>query len=106
MCSWWIFIFCGDFVEVLLKISVLSIVGMNFVILNRKMAVPYLRRLVAGFPPQRPGFAPGSVRVGFVVEWHWDSFFFQSPSVFLCQYYSTAVPHSFMYHFGDGQWAF
>jgi len=31
-------------------------------------AVPWLRRLVAGLSPRRPGFAPGSVHVGFVVD--------------------------------------
>jgi hypothetical protein len=31
-------------------------------------AVPWLRRLVTGLPPQRPGFDPGSVHVGFVVD--------------------------------------
>jgi hypothetical protein len=31
-------------------------------------AVPWLRRLAAGFPPRRPEFNPGSARVGFVVE--------------------------------------
>jgi hypothetical protein len=31
-------------------------------------AVPWLRRLVAGIPPRRPGFDPGSVHVGFVVD--------------------------------------
>jgi hypothetical protein len=30
--------------------------------------VPYLRRLVAGFPPRRPGFDPRSGLVGFVVD--------------------------------------
>jgi hypothetical protein len=30
--------------------------------------VPYLRRLVAGFPPQRPEFDPWSSHVGFVVS--------------------------------------
>jgi hypothetical protein len=30
-------------------------------------AVPWLRRLVAGLPPRRFGFDPGSVCVGFVV---------------------------------------
>jgi hypothetical protein len=33
-----------------------------------KMAVPCLRRLVAGLSPRRPGFDPGSVHVGFVVD--------------------------------------
>jgi hypothetical protein len=33
-----------------------------------EMAVPWLRRLVAGLPPRRPGFDPGSVHVGFVVD--------------------------------------
>jgi hypothetical protein len=31
-------------------------------------AVPYLRRLVSGFPPRRPGFEPRSGHVGFVVD--------------------------------------
>jgi hypothetical protein len=31
-------------------------------------AMPYLRRLVAGFPPRRPGFEPRSGHVGFVVD--------------------------------------
>jgi hypothetical protein len=31
-------------------------------------AVPWLRRLVAGLPPRRPGFDAGSVHVGFVVD--------------------------------------
>jgi hypothetical protein len=32
------------------------------------MAVPQLKRLVAGFPPQRPGFAPGQVMWDFVMH--------------------------------------
>jgi hypothetical protein len=59
-----------------------------------RRAVPWLRRLVAGLPPRRPGFDPGSVHVGFVVDkvalgqvfsqvlrfsllisFHWDRFF-------------------------------
>ena len=31
-------------------------------------AVPWLRRSVAGLSPRRPGFDPGSVHVGFVVD--------------------------------------
>ena len=31
-------------------------------------AVPWLRRLVAGLSPRRPGFDLGSVDVGFVVD--------------------------------------
>jgi hypothetical protein len=30
--------------------------------------VPWLKRLVAGLSPRRPGFAPGSIHVGFVVD--------------------------------------
>jgi hypothetical protein len=30
--------------------------------------VPWVRWLVAGLSPRRPGFAPGSVHVGFVVD--------------------------------------
>jgi hypothetical protein len=32
------------------------------------MAVPWLKRLVPGLSPQRPGIAPGSIHVGFVLE--------------------------------------
>jgi hypothetical protein len=40
--------------------------------------VPQLRRLVAGFPPRRPGFEHRSGYVGFVVDRvHWSRF---SPS--------------------------
>jgi hypothetical protein len=35
---------------------------------SRTLAVPWLRRLAAGLPPRRPGFDPGSVHVGFVVD--------------------------------------
>jgi hypothetical protein len=33
-----------------------------------RQAVPWLRRLVAGLSPRRPGFAPGLVYVGFAVD--------------------------------------
>jgi hypothetical protein len=32
------------------------------------VVVTPLRRLVAGLSPQRPGFAPRSIRVGFMVD--------------------------------------
>jgi hypothetical protein len=35
---------------------------------TRTMAVPYFERLVAGFPPWRPGFELRSRHVGFVVD--------------------------------------
>jgi hypothetical protein len=41
---------------------------------NRRQAVPWLRRLVAGLSSQRPGFAPQSE---FYLSWvnrHWDTF--------------------------------
>jgi hypothetical protein len=58
-------------------------------------AVPWLGRLVTIFPPRRPGFEPGSVHVGFVVDkvalWQ---VFPPSSSVFFCQYHhSTRVPY-------------
>jgi hypothetical protein len=37
-------------------------------LLNTELAVPYFRHLVAGFPPRRLGFEPGSGHVGFVVD--------------------------------------
>jgi hypothetical protein len=44
-------------------------------------AVPRLRRLIAGLTPRRPGFDPGSVHVGFVVD-----------KVALGQDFSTSAP--------------
>jgi hypothetical protein len=35
---------------------------------NVNQAVPWLRRLVVGLQPRRPGFDPGSVHVGFVMD--------------------------------------
>jgi hypothetical protein len=59
------------------------------------MAVPWLRRLVAGLSPGRPGFDPGLVHVGFLVD---EVALGQVPppprstSVFPCQFHSTGVP--------------
>jgi hypothetical protein len=33
-----------------------------------QVAVKWLRRLVAGLSPRSPGFAPGSIHVGFVMD--------------------------------------
>jgi hypothetical protein len=40
------------------------------------MTAPYLRWLIAGFPPRRPGFKPRSGHVGFCdgQKWCWDRF--------------------------------
>jgi hypothetical protein len=35
---------------------------------NGRAMAPWLRRLAAGLPSRRPGFDPGSVHVGFVVD--------------------------------------
>jgi hypothetical protein len=35
---------------------------------EKRRAAPHFKRLVAGFPPRRPGFKPGSSHVGFVVD--------------------------------------
>jgi hypothetical protein len=42
--------------------------GSSVLLTNCPWAVPCLRRLAAGLPPRRPGFDPGSVHVGFVVD--------------------------------------
>jgi hypothetical protein len=56
-------------------------------------AVPWLRRLAAGLPPRRPGFDPGSVHVGFVVDKvALGQVFSLSSSVFPCQFHSTGAP--------------
>jgi hypothetical protein len=50
--------------------------------------VPWLRRLTAGLPPRRPGFDPGSVYVGFVVDKvALGRVFPPSTSVFPCQFH-------------------
>jgi hypothetical protein len=40
----------------------------KLLIVKRQQAAPQLKRLVAGFPPRRPGFKTGSSHVGFVVD--------------------------------------
>jgi hypothetical protein len=45
--------------------SLSSMYSLHSVLLE---AVPWLKRLVAGLSPRRPGFAPGSIHVGFVVD--------------------------------------
>jgi hypothetical protein len=48
--------------------------------------------LAAGLPPQRPGFVPGSVHVGFVVDRvALGQVLPPSPSVFSCQFHSTGA---------------
>jgi hypothetical protein len=57
------------------------------------LAVPYLKRLVAGFPPRRPGFS--SVQVLWDLwwtKWHWGRFFFPSTSISPANHHSTKFP--------------
>jgi hypothetical protein len=54
---------------------------------RKERAVPWLRSLVAGLSPRRPGFVPGSIHVGFVVDW--DRFFSEFFSFPLSIYHST-----------------
>jgi hypothetical protein len=64
-----------DYVQILKMAAELTL--SNIVHVNRvetrgnymyHLAVPWLRSLVAGLSPRRPGFAPGSIHVGFVVD--------------------------------------
>jgi hypothetical protein len=50
-----------------LPVTGIALLYLPFLLLRRK-AVPYLRRLVPGFPPRRPGFEPRLDHVGFVVD--------------------------------------
>jgi hypothetical protein len=55
--------------------------------------VPWLRRLAAGLPPRRPGFNPGSVHVGFMVDKvALGQVFLRVLRVFPCQFHSTGAP--------------
>jgi hypothetical protein len=57
------------------------------------LAVPWLRRLVAGLPLRSPGFDPGSVHVGFVLNnVVLGQVFSPSTSAFPCQIHSTGAP--------------
>jgi hypothetical protein len=57
------------------------------------LAVPWLRRLVAGLSQCRPGFDSGSVYVGFVVDKvALGQVFPPSTWVFPCQFHSTDAP--------------
>jgi hypothetical protein len=69
----------GSIVEGILfavKSNSCMINGLNFSEVNtvlsssnkEECAVPWLMRLVSGLPPQKLGFDPGSVHVGFVVD--------------------------------------
>jgi hypothetical protein len=55
-------------------------------------AVPWLRRLVGGLSPWRPGFTPGSIHVGFVVDKvALAQVFLRVLRFFPCQYHSTVT---------------
>jgi hypothetical protein len=54
--------------------------------------VPWLRRLVAGFSPWRPGFDPWSVHVGFVVDKVALGQVFLRVAGFPCQFHSSGAP--------------
>jgi hypothetical protein len=56
------------------------------------VAVPWFRRLVTGLLPWRPGFDPGSVYVGFVVDKVALGQVFPEYFVFPCQFHSTGAP--------------
>jgi hypothetical protein len=67
---------------------------------RKEQVVPWLKSLVAGLSPQRPGFAPGSIHVGFVVEkWHWDRFSSEFFSFPLSISFHRRSPNS--YHLGN-----
>jgi hypothetical protein len=67
------------------------------------MAVLWLRRLVASLPPWRPGFAQGSVDVGFVV----DKVALGQVSLQALHFYPVNIIPSglsiLIYHLGDEQ---
>jgi hypothetical protein len=64
----------------------------HFAVYKDILAVPWLRRLVAGLSPRRPGFDPGSVHVGFVVDKVALGQVFPRVLRFSCQFHSTGAP--------------
>jgi hypothetical protein len=76
------------------EITILDSVYKIFYKLLSEKAVPRLKRLVAGLSPRRPGFAPGSIHVGFVVDKVALGRFSPSISVSPAKYHSTIAPYS------------
>jgi hypothetical protein len=58
-----------------------------------EIAVPWLRRLLAGLSPRRPGFTPKSVHVRSMVD---KVALGLSSSVFPCQHNSSGTPYSYI----------
>jgi hypothetical protein len=56
-------------------------------------AVPHFRRLVAGFPPLRPGFEPRSGHVGFVVDKVALEQVFSEYKYYVFGYYPSSCPY-------------
>jgi hypothetical protein len=84
----------GNFVTSWQKIGVSKCIQLHRVS-RINWAVPWLGWLVAGLLLRRPGFATGSVHVGFVVDevelWQVS---LRRSTVFSCQYHSTVALHS------------
>jgi hypothetical protein len=60
-------------------------------VLQGLLAVPWLRRLVAGLSPWLPEFAPRSIQWDlWWTKWHWDRFFSES----------SGFPLSILFHRG------
>lgn len=58
-------------------------------------AVPWLRRVFAGLLLRKPGYTPGSVHVGYVVEkLYWKILFIDFFRFPLCQCQSAVALHS------------
>jgi hypothetical protein len=68
--------------------------------IHRSQAAPLLKRLVAGFPPRRPGFEPGSDKVRFVVDKAALGQVFSAYFGFPCQ---SSIHQIFHPHYHSGQ---
>jgi hypothetical protein len=54
--------------NIVISIKITFYFSQNLLRKQYRWVVPWLRSLVGGLSPRRPGLAPGSIHVGFIVD--------------------------------------